>query len=222
MEIKIVIPTYHRAGNITTLKVISPVILCVAKSELSQYREHHPDVEIVTHPDSVIGLALKRQFIYDYFGDVLMLDYDISHARRLYPMSGTKKATELDPDEAYEIVQWCGNTASLTGCYLFGFNKVPNPIIYDPLRPIQMSGLVTGCAIGLLRVRVSGTARRVSPLRTSGLLASTPTITVRRFSISGLISCRKKRSSALVGLAFTGRSIRRRMTRSFSGVCLAT
>ena len=150
MEIKIVIPTYRRAGNVTTLKVVSPCILCVAESEEALYRERHPGVEIVAHPDGVVGLAPKRQWIYDYFGDVFMLDDDISHARRLYLTSGTKKATELTPDETYEIVQWCGNTAHLAGCYLFGFNKVPNPIIYDPLYPIRMSGYVTGCAIGLL------------------------------------------------------------------------
>jgi hypothetical protein len=151
MEIKVVIPSYRRAGNVKTIKVVSPCIICVPESELQSYKECYPNIEIVPHPDSIIGLALKRQWIYDHFGDIFMLDDDISMARRLWPMSGTKKATELTPDEAYAAIQWCGNTARLCGCYLFGFNKVPNPIIYDPFRPIMLSGYVTGCAIGLLR-----------------------------------------------------------------------
>ena len=163
MEIKVIIPSYRRAGNVTTIKIVSPCIICVPESDLSAYREHYPDIEIVAHPDSIIGLAPKRQWIYDYFGDIFMLDDDISHARRLYLMSGTKKATELTSEEAYEIIQWCGNTAHLAGCYLFGFNKAPNPIIYDPLRPIAVSGLVTGCAIGLLRgSRISYSAESIA------------------------------------------------------------
>jgi hypothetical protein len=151
MEIKVVIPSYRRAGNVKTTKTVSQAIICIPESDLEAYKEHYPGIELVTHPDSILGLAPKRQWIYDYFGDVFMLDDDISIARRLWPMSGTKKATFLTPDEAYAVIQWCGNTAALCGCYLFGFNKVPNPIIYDPLRPILLSGYVTGCAIGLLR-----------------------------------------------------------------------
>jgi hypothetical protein len=172
MEIKVVIPTYRRAGNVTTIGVVSPCILCVAESDLSAYQEHYPDIEIVTHPDDIIGLAPKRQWIYDHFGNVFMLDDDIINARRLWPMSGTKKATFLTPNEAYAAIQWCGNTAHLAGCYLFGFNKVPNPIIYDPFRPVMLSGYVTGCAIGLLR------GSRIS--------YSTESIAVEDFYVAGL------------------------------------
>jgi hypothetical protein len=150
MEIKIVIPTYKRAGNITTLKAVSQAILCVTASEKSLYKDHHPDTEIVEHPDSIIGLPLKRQWIYEKFGDVLMVDDDITYVRRLYPASGTKRAGILNPEEAWAIVQWAGNTAKLCGCYLFGFNKTPNPLIFNPFTPISLSGVVQGGAIGLL------------------------------------------------------------------------
>lgn len=151
MEIKIVIPTYRRPGKVTTLKVVSNAILCVTRSEVPRYREHYPGVEIAEHPDDIIGLALKRQWIYDKFGNVFMLDDDITKATRLYNTSGRARLAYMTPDEVYDIIQWCGNTAALCGCYLFGFNKNPNQIIYDPLRPILLSGYVTGCAIGLLK-----------------------------------------------------------------------
>lgn len=150
MEIKIVIPTYKRAGNITTLKAISKAILCVTASEGPLYRERHPGVEIVEHPDTIVGLPLKWQWICDKFGDVLMVDDDIIFVRRLYPASGTKRAGMLTPDQAWAIAQWAGNTARLCGCYLFGFNKNPNPLIYNPFTPIMLSGMVQGGAIGLL------------------------------------------------------------------------
>ena len=163
MEIKVVIPTYKRPGKVTTLKVVSNAILCVARSEVPAYRVHYPDVEIAEHPDDIVGLAPKRQWIYDTFGDIFMLDDDITMADRMYLVSGKLRLRRLTPQETYQIIQWAGNTAALCGCYLFGFNKNPNPIIYNALRPILLSGYVTGCAIGLLR----GSRIHYDPLSTA-------------------------------------------------------
>jgi hypothetical protein len=169
MEIKIIIPTYKRAGMVKTLDHIDNAALCVTESEHEVYRKHHPKVEIIIHPDSIIGLAPKRQWIYDKFGNVFMLDDDIVGVHRLYMR---QLGPKLKPDDTYKIIQWAGNMANLCGCYLFGFNKNPSPIIYDPFAPISLSGVITGCAFGLL----AG----------SGLAFTSATTAVEDFYISGL------------------------------------
>lgn len=173
MEIKVLIPTHKRAGNVPTLKVIHPASLVVAESEVDDYRRAHPKADIIAHPDSIIGLAPKRQWIYERFGNVFMLDDDIQQLMRLYlaTMVSTK-ATRLTPNEAFELVQWCGNTARLAGCFLFGFSKDPNPLLYRPFAPIKLTGMVNGCALGLLE----GSKLRFTPETTA----------VEDFWISGL------------------------------------
>jgi len=172
MDIKVVIPTYKRAGRVSTLDVVSPCILCVAESEYDVYTEFYPDVEIVTHPDTIIGLASKRQWIYEYFKNVFMLDDDVTTFTRRYTGNRRKRFVGVSPEQAFAQIQWCGNTARLVGAYLFGFAKEPNPLLYKPFSPIKLSGFATGCAFGLLE----GSQLEFSP----------KTVAVEDFYISGM------------------------------------
>lgn len=70
-EIAIVIPSHKRADRITTHKLLpnnGNVYVCIPESQEKDYREKHPDMNILTHPDSIIGISPKRQWIYDKFG----------------------------------------------------------------------------------------------------------------------------------------------------------
>lgn len=40
IEFKIVVPTFRRAGEVTSLDVVDHCILCPTESEKDQYREH--------------------------------------------------------------------------------------------------------------------------------------------------------------------------------------
>ncbi len=148
IEIKIVIPSYKRAERVKTLDIISGIV-CVPESEIKMYQEHNPDAEIMGHPDTVKGLALKRQWIYEKFGNVFMIDDDIAQVQKLH--------TELDersmctPEEIYDMIQFAGNMAHMTGAYLFGFSKNPRPEYYNEFKPFEMTGYITGCAMGMLK-----------------------------------------------------------------------
>lgn len=170
MEIKIVIPSHKRADRISTTRVIDHAIICVPESQKDIYIEANPNNEIVTHPDSVIGLAAKRQWIYEHFKNVFMLDDDITLFKKMY--TAEKENYRVSKKQAYDIVQNAGNIAKLTGCYLFGFNKNPNVMMYKPFAPFKMSGYATGCAFGLLEG--------------SAIQFTTKTIAVEDFFISGL------------------------------------
>lgn len=148
MEVKVVIPSHKRATRVLTTSAVENAILCVAESQADLYRKCNKGIEVVTHPDSVIGLARKRDWIIKYFGSVMMLDDDITHLTRIYTEKG--EATMVEPDEAYDIIQMTANAAQQAGAYLFGFSTSPTPISYNSFNPIQLTGYVTGCAHGVL------------------------------------------------------------------------
>ena len=147
VDIKIVIPSMGRAERVITKHCIKNAILCVPESEAKAYAEHNPGMEILTHPDSLKGLTLKRQFIYEHHPNSFQIDDDIKHINRLYVEKGEEPA--LNPDEAYDIIQYIGNCAKLAGCYLFGLSKEGNPLTYNEFKPIFLSGVLNG-SIGLL------------------------------------------------------------------------
>ncbi len=147
MEISIVIPSHKRADRVITTNCIDKAMICVPESQYKEYKEHNPHNEIVCHPDSILGLTLKRQWIYENFPNVFMIDDDIKSINRLYVEKGEKAA--LDKYEAYDVVQYIGNCAKLAGCYLFGVSKEGNPLAYNEFKPVAMSGVLNG-TIGLL------------------------------------------------------------------------
>lgn len=146
VEIKVVIPSAGRAGTITTHKYINNCIVCVPDSQVKQYEEQLPMIEIIGHPDSVIGMGNKRNWIHQHFGNVFMVDDDTKGLNRVYQ----KKCVKPTPDQSYDIIQACGNVAAMMGCYLFGFNMIPNPLGYKGHKPVKLTGFVNGAAIGLL------------------------------------------------------------------------
>jgi hypothetical protein len=148
VEIKIVIPSHLRADNVITKYAVDNAIICVPESQKEEYENHNIGSEVVAHPDSIKGLTMKRQWIYEKFKNVLMLDDDVMCIRKLYTEIG--ESEKMQPDEVYEVIQYIGNIAKLMGVYLFGLNKNAIPATYQELKPFQMTGLVNGGALGML------------------------------------------------------------------------
>ena len=144
-EIPIVIPSRGRADKIKTS--IAGAVLWVRESEVDAYRSANPDMEIIGHPDYA-NLAVKRQAIYDYYGDVFMVDDDIDAVRRLW-IDTDEMPIYLAPDQVRDLIQATYQAATAAGCYLFGFSNYPNPKHYLPGKPIRLSGYINGCALGL-------------------------------------------------------------------------
>lgn len=147
--IPVLIASHKRAGTITTHKKVANSIICIPESQYSEYRERCPDTEIVCHPDSVIGLSWKRQWMFDHFGDAFHLDDDLMFAKRIYTESGEKD--KLTPTEIYDLIQSTACTAKQAGVYIFGYNTSGKPFTYSSLAPIQVSGYINTCAFGLFK-----------------------------------------------------------------------
>jgi hypothetical protein len=148
MEVEIVIPSHKRPGNVITSKLLPSAVVCIPESQLSDYEKADPDIKYLTHPDSVVGLTMKRQWIYENVGNVFMLDDDITAMRRLYTEPG--EPADLSQVEIHELIDRTAWSARQAGAFLFGFNNRPNPTMYKPMEPIQLTGYITGCATGLL------------------------------------------------------------------------
>jgi hypothetical protein len=151
MEVKIVIPSHKRAERVQTTQIVMGAILCVPESQAELYKEHNPESEIVAHPDSVTGLSLKRQWIYEKFGDVMMLDDDLTRFSRLYLEANSLRTSRISPAEAVQIIQQTARMAKALGAYVFGFSSVADARNFKPQKPFRLTGYCNGSSFGILK-----------------------------------------------------------------------
>jgi len=146
--VKVVCPSHKRPDKVIAKNAISNLILCVAENQQAAYVEHNPEVELVIHPDDVVGLHSKRQWIYEHFGSVFMIDDDVSHLRNLQAPAGNPQ--NFTADETYEIVQRTAWITQQVGAFLFGFNHIVRPELSQPMDPYKFTGYVPGHSTGIL------------------------------------------------------------------------
>jgi len=149
--VKVIIPSHRRADKVLTKDAVANCALCVEESQEAEYRKHNPDMEIIVHPDTVIGYAPKIQWILDQFdeGDIFILNDDLKSMKRMYTGPGVE--AKVDPLTAYELIQACAATAMNLGAYLFGFTKNQKPLMYNSQKPLSLSGYVIGGWCGILK-----------------------------------------------------------------------
>jgi hypothetical protein len=146
---KIVIVSHGRCNRVHTLKGVEGM-LCVAKSQEPLYREFYPDAEYVIHPDEVLGLPAKRNWVVEHFkkDDVFMIDDDITSIVDLTtpPRSGP---TAVKRAKVPLLIERCRDMAEDLGTYLFSFASNANHQQFMPQRPFKFTGYVLGGAFGL-------------------------------------------------------------------------
>lgn len=117
MPCKIVIPSHKRHDRVFAKKLVNDPIVCVAESQADLYREFNPDCEIVTHPDDIIGLIPKRNWMARYFGELFMLDDDVHACKTLYAEKGESGRVK-DKDKITRIILSLHEMASLMDIHL--------------------------------------------------------------------------------------------------------
>jgi hypothetical protein len=156
--VKILVPSYQRAKMVLTTKAVANCTLVVPESQVEEYKKYNKGVPVVGHPNDVKGISNARQWIYDTYGNVFMLDDDIKAITRLmqppvYSM-GKEQEDELDkvsPELAYDIIQHLADTARQAGIYLFGFTSAVKPRDVHPQKPFSINSYVKGTTMGLLK-----------------------------------------------------------------------
>jgi hypothetical protein len=108
-------------------------------------------VEIITHSDDIRGIGPKRQWIYDKFGDVFMVDDDVSSFVRTYlPKYRSRvKYSRMNADEATDLVNALYHTATEFGAFLFGVAIAADCRNYIAQKPFRLTGAINGGAFGM-------------------------------------------------------------------------
>lgn len=145
-EVAVVCPTKGRAGKVITLDAISPLTLCVAESDEADYRAAYPDADLLVHPDTVLGISAKRQWICDEVGDVFMVDDDVTALVQCYD---PELPSKVAPEIAWEIVQNTARTARAFDVYLWGLANSHDSRYYNANKPFRFTGWVNAYAMGL-------------------------------------------------------------------------
>lgn len=148
---KIVIPSHKRPDKVSTTNVVAGVIVCVPASQLDIYKEHNPNTEIIEHPDDIMGISMKRQWIVDYFGDVFMIDDDIKALRRTYLGKGVKKKPFTKNEVRNLLLDTYNMLKEQTEIKLWGFAKSVSPLHFNVSKPIYLSGFIQGGAFGIMK-----------------------------------------------------------------------
>lgn len=146
--LKIVIPSHKRHDRVLAKKLVRNPIICVEESQAGIYREYNPECEIVTHPDSVVGLIPKRNWMARHFGDLMMLDDDVHVVKKLYVENG-ETGVVRNPDEITHIIESLYELACLLDVHLFGFTSAISPVMYNEWGYYSLSKMITGCAYGV-------------------------------------------------------------------------
>lgn len=142
----IIIVSHKRAGKVLTHKAVSDCLICIPESQFSDYLQHHPAEMLITHPDSVVGLFSKRQWILERYPNVFMLDDDLREMRAMHTV--TKEQSKLPPEAARDLIYATAQAAADAGCFLYGFAQSCIPLSYTGLQPIVMTGYLIQGWIG--------------------------------------------------------------------------
>lgn len=146
-RLSIVIPSHRRAGAVKAINAVTDPILCVEESQRDEYADAYPETRIDTHPDSIVGLTAKRQWIYENYGTVFMLDDDVPYFVHLGRAPGEEP--KVPPAMARALIEQACHMAEGIGAYLFGFNNVLRPEQYLPHKPFALQGYIPGHSTGI-------------------------------------------------------------------------
>ena len=148
MPLKIVIPSHKRHDRVFAKKLVRDAIRCVAESQADLYKQFNPECEIVTHPDDVIGLIPKRNWMAKHFGELFMLDDDVHVCKSLFVEKGEPCAIR-DADKITHIINSLYELACMLDIHLFGFTSRISPVMYDETGYYSLSKMITGCSYGV-------------------------------------------------------------------------
>jgi hypothetical protein len=146
----IICPTHGRAGRVHVFDVLPDIPLCVAHSQMPLYREAYPDAELIVHPDDVIGIAPKRQWLVDRFTNVMMFDDDVTAIVDMQVPAGESQKIH-DPQKVRDIVYRLFDMAEDLGVFVCGLSTYADPVLYRPQAPFSLRHMVSGHCLGVRR-----------------------------------------------------------------------
>ena len=143
-QIKIISPTYKRAGNVKAVEVFQDnLILACHEFEAEDYRKAYPSNELMVMPDDIGGnMAKVRNYIRDNCGTryLVMVDDDVAEI-------GYHENLERYPIgimAIYDFLEVGFKIAEDVGTILWGINLQADPKFYREYSPFSFLAPVLG------------------------------------------------------------------------------
>ncbi|HVT74566.1 MAG TPA: hypothetical protein VHD61_15640 [Lacunisphaera sp.] len=138
----------------TTHRLLADFDVCVPESQAAEYLAVTP--RVVTHPDSIVGLTPKLNWMLDHLMDdegIVFLDDDLTYLRRNFTGPEERKTRDTrEPAEIHAIVRATFDLAAEFGVFFFGWETSVEAIrYYGGHEPFSLTGYVNGCAMGFRR-----------------------------------------------------------------------
>lgn len=133
---KICIPSYKRAGNVSTYKIIPNSYIVIPESQYKDYSVEYDKKRIITIPDDRDGnVAKKRNAILDLVeGDeVFMIDDDLIRVKEV------KSGKEIRGEDFISIIESGFRIIRELGLHYFGFNWNNQPLHNNPSVPFSFN-----------------------------------------------------------------------------------
>jgi hypothetical protein len=144
LDIKIISPTYKRAGKVKAVDVFhDKLILAVHEFEVDEYRKAYPNNEIMVLPDETKGnMAKVRNYIRDNCNSryLVMIDDDVEEI-------GYHENLRRNPIGLVAIMEFLENgfqIAEDVGTILWGINLQADPKFYREYSPFSFLSPVLG------------------------------------------------------------------------------
>jgi hypothetical protein len=135
---KIIAPSYRRAGGVLTHKILPEVIYAVHEFEAEDYRGLVPQLMVL--PDELRGnIARVRNWIRDQFKDedLLIIDDDIQKIQEYRNKDGKFYRHWLEGDELTEFIEWGFSLARQWGVRIWGVNSTFDKQSFREFQPFS-------------------------------------------------------------------------------------
>lgn len=137
MDIKIISPSYKRAGNVKAINLFHDhLIIAVHQFEENEYRKEYPNNELMILPDSIKGnMAKVRNYIRDNCNTryLVMIDDDVKEVGYHEHM----KQNPIGLIAIYEFLENGFSIAEELGTILWGINLQSDPKFYREYSPFS-------------------------------------------------------------------------------------
>ena len=133
---KILIPSYNRAGNVSTYHKIDDSIIVVPESQYKDYVKHYDKSRLFVIPDKLDGnVARKRNAILDNYPDkeIFMIDDDLINVKEI------KTGRKLNSIEFTRLIESGFDIINGLGLHFFGFNWSNQPLHNNPEIPFSFT-----------------------------------------------------------------------------------
>jgi hypothetical protein len=143
MKIQISVPTFKKAGNVDTIKILPSAVFYVHKFEVKEYQERHPGMKIREVPDELRGNVAKvRNFILDdtkEFDVSVQIDDDF----KSIGYWEENKAVIMKEDQVYRMIEKYSVVCREWGFVLWGIQVNCDKQCYREYSPFSTLSYVS-------------------------------------------------------------------------------